>query len=299
MIKSELIDEFNKLAITKEKPSFSFGFDVEALNELNNDQKETTSKKKKKKKKSNTTKILEISNENDKADINNENFEINNIKDIYVQESHSSIIIEHTIVGNKHSNKMGGSELNNLIVESEITKMKKKKKKSKFNSIENESIPPIIKINNKPTILKSAPANDVSSKQSLQKNKSKKSKTTIIETKKSDDDIFLDELIRQNSNIKVTTSNDKYHFLSYKDPILTEEDKLKLKFGNGKNLVAIGPKKVRDNKWLGISTNNDTIIDNDANFIENQAENGSYLSTSSPFTFGFAGLSTTTSNKFK
>lgn len=42
-------------------------------------------------------------------------------------------------------------------------------------------------------------------------------------------------------------------FLSAKDPGLDESNKAKAKFGNGKNLVKVGPAKVRDANWLQAS----------------------------------------------
>jgi hypothetical protein len=47
---------------------------------------------------------------------------------------------------------------------------------------------------------------------------------------------------------------DKIRFLSPKDPELQPTEQLKAKYGNGKNLVAIGPKKVRDPNWSGASS---------------------------------------------
>jgi len=40
------------------------------------------------------------------------------------------------------------------------------------------------------------------------------------------------------------------HFISSKDPELDEATKLRFKYGMGRNLVAIGPTKVRDPNWL-------------------------------------------------
>lgn len=40
------------------------------------------------------------------------------------------------------------------------------------------------------------------------------------------------------------------HFISSKDPELDEATKLRFKYGMGRNLVAIGPAKVRDPNWL-------------------------------------------------
>jgi chemotaxis protein histidine kinase CheA len=47
-----------------------------------------------------------------------------------------------------------------------------------------------------------------------------------------------------------TSSSGAPHFLSAKDPELDDASKLRYKYGMGRNLVAIGPAKVRDPNWL-------------------------------------------------
>jgi hypothetical protein len=47
-----------------------------------------------------------------------------------------------------------------------------------------------------------------------------------------------------------TSSSSAPHFLSAKDPELDDASKLRYKYGMGRNLVAIGPAKVRDPNWL-------------------------------------------------
>jgi hypothetical protein len=47
-----------------------------------------------------------------------------------------------------------------------------------------------------------------------------------------------------------SSSSGAPHFLSAKDPELDDASKLRYKYGMGRNLVAIGPAKVRDPNWL-------------------------------------------------
>ena len=73
------------------------------------------------------------------------------------------------------------------------------------------------------------------------------------------------------------------HFLSANDPELSEEAKRQAKYGNGKNLVAIGPAKKKDTSWLG----------SNKQFDSNLTSSSSSRSEShhcSPFTFSFNGI---------
>eukprot|EP01035_Chromulina_nebulosa_P030048 gene30048-39907_t len=69
------------------------------------------------------------------------------------------------------------------------------------------------------------------------------------------------------------------HFLSANDPELSEEAKRQAKYGNGKNLVAIGPAKKKDVTWLESKQS-------DSNF--NNCNTTSHHC--SPFTFSFNGI---------
>jgi hypothetical protein len=53
-----------------------------------------------------------------------------------------------------------------------------------------------------------------------------------------------------NTNTSSSGSSGAPHFLSAKDPELDDAAKLRYKYGMGRNLVAIGPAKVRDPNWL-------------------------------------------------
>lgn len=79
----------------------------------------------------------------------------------------------------------------------------------------------------------------------------------------------------------------KLGFVSPNDPELNETMKSKLKFGQGKNLVAIGPTKTRDPKWLqSSSTGSLSTSNSDHESIGPQSTSGKVLH-SSPFSFGF------------
>lgn len=84
-------------------------------------------------------------------------------------------------------------------------------------------------------------------------------------------------------------------FLSSKDPELDEASKLKAKYGNGKNLVAIGPRKVRDPNWTaasGASSTAPAAADGKgsatASAVDNNSSSG--VTHSSVFSFSFGGL---------
>lgn len=141
--------------------------------------------------------------------------------------------------------------------------------------------------------------------------KSKKAKKSKKDVKEDDDDALLNEAIAQanaarallastqKSSLKSQQSNskrplymkdslhnkapidssnaavDSFRFLSPKDPEITQEQRDKLKFGNAKNLVAIGPPRVRDNHWLDTHSRDPNLKnDETADFV-------------SPFSFGF------------
>ena len=72
------------------------------------------------------------------------------------------------------------------------------------------------------------------------------------------------------------------HFLSANDPELSEEAKRQAKYGNGKNLVAIGPAKKKDVSWLESKQS-------DSNF-SNSSNSSTTSHHCSPFTFSFNGI---------
>lgn len=94
------------------------------------------------------------------------------------------------------------------------------------------------------------------------------------------------------------------HFRSHRDPELDEQSKLLYKYGQGRNLVAIGPKKVRDPQWallpppgfegLPINSNitfsRNFIVDKNSEIKATMISNEESKSHNSPFSFSFGGL---------
>ena len=74
------------------------------------------------------------------------------------------------------------------------------------------------------------------------------------------------------------------HFLSANDPELSEEAKRQAKYGNGKNLVAIGPAKKKDTSWLGSNKQSDSNLSNSRSSSSGESHH------CSPFTFSFNGI---------
>ena len=56
--------------------------------------------------------------------------------------------------------------------------------------------------------------------------------------------------VKKNSGVYIPPTGHGPHFLSAKDPELDEASRQRYRFGMGRNLVAIGPAKVRDPNWL-------------------------------------------------
>lgn len=167
------------------------------------------------------------------------------------------------------------------------------------------------------------------SKKKKKNTSSKKNKSKAkSDAKESDDDImkFLDGIIEsqkeetlkqqklkpsssnnqsklKSKNTKPTDSTKGPKFITANSADvakLDEQEKLKLKYGKGKNLVSVGPKKVRDPNWLGPPPGLTKVSDADLRVIRppEQAQPSSKANNSntdvvyhhSPFTFSFTGL---------
>jgi hypothetical protein len=91
-------------------------------------------------------------------------------------------------------------------------------------------------------------------------------------------------------NKKNEAASSSFSFKSHKDPELSEEQRSLFRYGNGKNLVAIGPPKARDPIWKlplppGLPISSEFITDS------KHTKSGDLLvpqlSHCSPFSFGF------------
>jgi hypothetical protein len=167
---------------------------------------------------------------------------------------------------------------------------------------------------------------DKKKKKKNNKNKKKSGSTTATSTTDIDsDDEFLDALIKtqqeeaakaaatskqakkaaptpsvpnksplkQPPGLSIVSKPSGPRFMSPNDPELDPKTKMIAKYGQGKNLVAIGPKKVRDPSWIAPSTPANPI-DTTTLPVENAASALGTGSTvqyhQSPFSFSFGGL---------
>lgn len=85
-------------------------------------------------------------------------------------------------------------------------------------------------------------------------------------------------------------SSSSFSFKSHKDPELSEEQRSLFRYGNGKNLVAIGPPKARDPIWKlplppGLTIPLELSVD--SKHISSGDKLPPQLSHCSPFSFGF------------
>ena len=208
---------------------------------------------------------------------------------------------------------------NVAVTEGTNQKIKKKKKKKKNdNAIEASNVDTttisstVHPVETKNETSKSEGALDETNSGHVNNNKKKKKKKSKSKSKSNskakdepEDDDF-DELLEDfkamvsldqvNSSLKdnISTVNEVIsdsqrdrsipHFLSPNDPELSEDARRRAKYGNGKNLVAIGPKKKKDASWLE-SNQFATKESSNIEMVENQDR-----CHSSPFTFSFSGI---------
>jgi hypothetical protein len=233
--------EFNKVKENNITTKFSFNFfdeNVDINNNINNQKDKKKRKKKKKKKKKNNFAVEEEEEEeeddDDDYDNNNNN---NNIELSDVKNNVEKLLVDTT------------NNIENLAIIDSDKSLEIKLEQIKLTTLETETKPMKNKSNKK--------------KKGHSQQKDKK----LVETTYDDDDDDFSSLIatftkadqialENDQTLKQTKEqiikpnpNSKIFFKSHKDPELDESEKLKAKFGNGKNLTAIGPAKVRDPNW--------------------------------------------------
>lgn len=104
----------------------------------------------------------------------------------------------------------------------------------------------------------------------LSKNQNKKKKKAKKQVEEKDDESWFDPQPKVSSPAKTSSSLGGVPFIkSSKNPALDPLSQQKLKYGDGKNIVAIGPPKVKNNTW--------------ANAAEDPI-----ATSSSPFAFAFS-----------
>ena len=246
------------------KFSFKLGGELESEEDEPCNSSVKKNKKKKKKKKA-STKISDI-----EAVLDTDDKEPNeNISDVQIQLSQMSIVdtissditccnvdIAHALLSNDGELKV----TEDVVTEKVLSKSQKKnmkrskaKKSSDQPNAETENKQGACEmVNNavkgtKPFMAKqtitsseltsnnksSSPIEPTGSKSSAQHNSSKSSSSPI-----------------RSKSVYVPPTGSGPHFLSAKDPELDEATKQRFRFGMGRNLVAIGPAKVRDPNWL-------------------------------------------------
>mmetsp|Transcript_12257 Transcript_12257/g.18385 ORF Transcript_12257/g.18385 Transcript_12257/m.18385 type:complete len:236 (-) Transcript_12257:55-762(-) len=204
-------------------------------------------------------------------------------------------------------------------VDTKTSKCKKKKKKKAStiltaNSVQSEaedtSPPSIEKDFENDKIMCSSLAIDsgglmnvieVTKKKKKKKKQNKKTTSAVVDDIPQAVSSLSDHITKLTINDKkndITKSNSKIiskdvpkdksipRFLSSDDPELDDNARRLAKFGNGKNLAAIGPKKRKDSSWLGQLTSN-SIADLGESTIGSTISSSTH---SSPFTFSFKGI---------
>ena len=263
-----------------DKKSFSFDFSLDTMNGREDNEsvtakKRNRSKAKKKKKKDSAAGAISV----DEADDEFANDVAVNTTSICTRDSDPT----NTLVVNELStNPAFGDVPGSVIVSADrenglndLTKKKKKKKKTKaktgksVTSDEDDDIDSLVREINlltatESTISTVTPSIPISGK--------------------------VQNINSSNTPIKKNETNSTFSFKSHKDPELSEEQRALFRFGNGKNLVAIGPPKhkARDSIWrlppppgfkLPVEINNTTNTNSQVKTVPQ--------SHCSPFSFGF------------
>ena len=86
---------------------------------------------------------------------------------------------------------------------------------------------------------------------------------------------------------KIDASTSSFSFKSHRDPELSEEQRSLFRFGNGKNLVAIGPPKHKGDPLWKLPTPPGLQISSDTGLGVHPGSTPQPLSHCSPFSFGF------------
>ena len=263
-----------------DKKSFSFDFSLDTMNGREDNEsvtakKRNRSKAKKKKKKDSAAGAISV----DEADDEFANDVAVNTTSICTRDSDPT---NNLVVNELSTNPVFGDALGSILASADrgnelndLTKKKKKKKKTKaktgksVTSDEDDDIDSLVREINlltasEPTISTVTPSVPISGK--------------------------VQNINSINTPNKKNETNSTFSFKSHKDPELSEEQRALFRFGNGKNLVAIGPPKhkARDSIWrlppppgfkLPVEINNTTNTNSQVKTVPQ--------SHCSPFSFGF------------
>lgn len=284
-----IFKEIRTLAEEERKQEFSFGFEV------SEGPKKAKKKKKRKKKGSNSTNTdAQLRNPHGEDDSENEGSDDDEMKHIVKMVSDTLNVSQDDVLS---CHPPGLSAVNTAKVDPVVDQVvkesddeddegkgiagpgKKKKKRSKKKKNGEKCVVPNQKELDDDRILMEAIAKAEADRALLSKTASKPKSSGQVLAKKTE------------SSSSASSSSSGPRFVSHKDPTLDPSLKNKAKFGQGKNLVAVGPAKVRDSNWLqpepagvdGAPLKSDAL----AAVPSNNAEIKFH---SSPFTFGFDGL---------
>ena len=269
-----------------DKKSFMFSFQLDALDCVEENKSEAAKKKSKLKKKKKKAVIVSQSEETDSDKLLGLE-----TSDVVIPQGKPNLESEIPIQSSKtlHEEKVaieaGEKSLNNgsntgISCNSEapdVKSKKRKKKKSKNGNVkeveDDEDIDFLVReinILNASQLAKTVtPSSSLTSKSDV---KAASNNRNCVSSKKNE------------------APSSSFSFKSHKDPELSEEQRSLFRYGNGKNLVAIGPPKARDPIWKlppppGLTIPADLSVDS------NHARSGDIVapqvSHCSPFSFGF------------
>lgn len=299
-----------------EQSEFKFNFSVHSEIAAGEGQAKKNKKKKKKKSKSKSNKS-ETNDGNEDEDSNEDEEHVSvkmkteesppssvaqeeiMMKDLeQLTKQVSSILIEtDTVLHSKPSNngtKADATSTNAALSTTETSGDKKKKKKNNKNKKKSEN-----------ATTTTAGEKEIDSDDEFlntliksQQEEAAKAAATIKQSKKptttTTNNTMNKSPLKQPPGLSIIPKPSGPHFMSPNDPELDPKTKLLAKYGHGKNLVAIGPKKVRDPLWIAPSlpsTTATTSATESIAVVETTTSNNNAVQYhQSPFSFSFGGL---------
>lgn len=270
---------------TDDKKSFMFSFSLDALNGVDEDNSEAVKKKSKPKKKKKKTAAIPKLEETDNDEVELETLdraiphresdialEVHNPFDVILQKQEDTV---ETAKNNLIERSNTGASCSDEATETKSKKRKKKKTKvgTAQESEKDEDIEFLVReinlLNASQMLKTSSPNSSLPVKSDVKAPSNNRSSV---------------------SSKKTETASTSFSFKSHKDPELSEEQRSLFRYGNGKNLVAIGPPKARDPIWKlppppGLTI--PTELGSGSNHSRGGDAPSTQLSHCSPFSFGF------------
>lgn len=277
-----LLKSFESSEKADDRKSFTFSFQLDVIDGIDDEKLDATKKKSKPKKKK---KKVSQPDETDSDKLELETSETA----LPQQESNPELLIYAQSTEACYKQERDTEAAGNILIHgsktstscnneaTDIKAKKRKKKKSKSGNVkeveEDEDIDFLVReinILNASQLVKAVPpSSSLTSKSDL---KGPSNNRNSAPTKKNE------------------PSSSSFSFKSHKDPELSEEQRSLFRYGNGKNLVAIGPPKARDPIWKlplppGLTIPPELIVDSKQ--ISGGDIMAPQLSHCSPFSFGF------------